>query len=123
MKVSESWLREWVNPAISTDELVAQLTMAGLEVDGIESIAGDFSGVMVGEIIAVEQHPDADKLRVCQVAGLPDFLSMHPTFILAVDTISLFAFVIMNSTINDALFHSATCERILNSSSANNGLR
>ena len=71
MKVSESWLREWVNPAISTDELVAQLTMAGLEVDGIESIAGDFSGVIVGEIIAVEQHPDADKLRVCQVAGLP----------------------------------------------------
>ena len=72
MKVSESWLREWVNPAISTDELVAQLTMAGLEVDGIESIAGDFSGVIVGEIIAVEQHPDADKLRVCQVAGLSE---------------------------------------------------
>lgn len=72
MKVSESWLREWVNPAISTDELVAQLTMAGLEVDGVESVAGEFSGVIVGEIVAVEQHPDADKLRVCQVAGLPE---------------------------------------------------
>jgi phenylalanyl-tRNA synthetase beta chain len=72
MKVSESWLREWVNPAISTDELVAQLTMAGLEVDAVESVAGEFSGVIVGEIIACEQHPDADKLRVCQVAGLPD---------------------------------------------------
>lgn len=72
MKVSESWLREWVNPAISTDELVAQLTMAGLEVDAVESVAGDFTGVIVGEIIACEQHPDADKLRVCQVAGLSD---------------------------------------------------
>ncbi len=72
MKVSESWLREWVNPAISTEELVAQLTMAGLEVDAVEKVAGDFIGVIVGEIVAIEQHPDADKLRVCQVAGLPD---------------------------------------------------
>src|SRR4051812_28270540 len=72
MKVSESWLREWVNPAVTTDELVAQLTMAGLEVDAIEKVAGDFTGVIVGEIVACEQHPDADKLRVTQVAGLPD---------------------------------------------------
>lgn len=69
MKISEQWLREWVNPAIATDELVEQLTMAGLEVDGTESVAGEFSGVVVGEITAIEQHPDADKLRVCQVAG------------------------------------------------------
>ena len=69
MKISEQWLREWVNPAITTDELVEQLTMAGLEVDGIEPVASQFSGVVVGEIIAIEQHPDADKLRVCQVAG------------------------------------------------------
>ncbi len=72
MKFSESWLREWVNPPIGTDELVAQLTMAGLEVDAVESVAGDFTGVIVGEILACEQHPDADKLRVCQVAGLPE---------------------------------------------------
>lgn len=72
MKISESWLREWVSPAATTEELVAQLTMAGLEVDAIESVAGDFSGVIVGEIVACEQHPDADKLRVTQVAGLPD---------------------------------------------------
>lgn len=72
MKISESWLREWVSPAISTDELVAQLTMAGLEVDAVESVAGDFIGVIVGEIVACEQHPDADKLRVCQVGGLPE---------------------------------------------------
>ncbi|WP_347332342.1 phenylalanine--tRNA ligase subunit beta [Marinimicrobium locisalis] len=69
MKVSESWLREWVNPAIATDELAAQITMAGLEVDAIEPVAGAFTGVVVGEIVSVEQHPDADKLRVCQVAG------------------------------------------------------
>lgn len=69
MKVSESWLREWVSPNISTEELVEQLTMAGLEVDALEAAAGDFSKVVVGEIVSIEQHPDADKLRVCQVAG------------------------------------------------------
>lgn len=72
MKISESWLREWVNPQVGTEELVAQLTMAGLEVDAVESVAGDFSGVIVGEIVSCEQHPDADKLRVCQVAGLQE---------------------------------------------------
>jgi phenylalanyl-tRNA synthetase beta chain len=69
MKISEKWLREWVNPSVSTDDLVEKITMAGLEVDGVESVAGEFTGVVVGEIIAIEQHPDADKLRVCQVAG------------------------------------------------------
>ena len=68
MKFSEQWLREWVNPEISTDELSAQLTMAGLEVDGIEAVAGQFSGVVVGEVVSKEQHPDADKLSVCQVS-------------------------------------------------------
>ena len=70
MKISESWLREWVNPSISTQVLCDQLTMAGLEIDGIEAVAGDFSGVIVGEIVDIEQHPDADKLRVCKVAGI-----------------------------------------------------
>ena len=69
MKFSESWLRHAVNPNISTEELVAQVTMAGLEVDAVESAAPEMSGVVVGEIVSVEQHPDADKLRVCQVAG------------------------------------------------------
>lgn len=69
MKFSESWLREFVNPAITTEELVAQMTMAGLEVDSVEAAAADISGVIVGEIVSVEQHPDADKLQVCQVAG------------------------------------------------------
>jgi phenylalanyl-tRNA synthetase beta chain len=69
MKISEKWLREWVDPQVSTDQLVAQLTMAGLEVDGTETVAGAFTGVIVGEIVAIEPHPDADKLRICQVAG------------------------------------------------------
>jgi phenylalanyl-tRNA synthetase beta chain len=69
MKFSESWLRQAVNPSISTEDLVAQVTMAGLEVDAVESAAPEISGVVVGEILSVEQHPDADKLRVCQVAG------------------------------------------------------
>lgn len=69
MKFSEQWLREWVNPGIDTQALVDQITMAGLEVDGFEAVAGSFSGVIVGEVTNVVPHPDADKLRVCQVAG------------------------------------------------------
>lgn len=75
MKFSESWLREWVNPDVNTIELVAQLTMAGLEVDAVEPVAPAFSGVVVGQIMAIEQHPNADKLRVCQVAGGVDELT------------------------------------------------
>ena len=67
MKVSEQWLREWVNPDLSTAELAHQITMAGLEVDGVEAVAGEFSGVVVAEIVAIEGHPDADKLNICQV--------------------------------------------------------
>ena len=47
MKFSEKWLREWVNPSISTEDLLHQVTMAGLEVDGDEPVAGEFSGVVV----------------------------------------------------------------------------
>ena len=69
MKFSESWLRQLVDPAISVEDLVSQVTMAGLEVDGVEAAAPRISGVVVGEIISIQQHPDADKLRVCQVLG------------------------------------------------------
>ena len=69
MKISEKWLREWVSPALSTQELAHQITMAGLEVDAIEPVADVFSGVVVAEILSVEPHPDADKLRVCQVSA------------------------------------------------------
>ncbi len=68
MKFSEKWLREWVNPAISSDELIAQITLAGLEVDDVDPAAGEFSGVIVAEVVAAEQHPNADKLRVCTVS-------------------------------------------------------
>ncbi len=69
MKFSENWLREWVNPQLSTEELVAQLTMAGLEVDSVEPAANKFTGVVVGEVLSLEKHPDADKLNVCQVSN------------------------------------------------------
>jgi len=67
MQFSELWLREWANPALETQELVDQITMAGLEVDAIEAAAGEFSGIVVGQILSFEQHPDADKLNVCKV--------------------------------------------------------
>ncbi|MFW5450738.1 MAG: phenylalanine--tRNA ligase subunit beta [Methylophagaceae bacterium] len=67
MKFSEKWLREWVNPDIDTATLVEQLTQAGLEVDAVDAVAGEFTGVVVGQVVSVEAHPDADKLRCCQV--------------------------------------------------------
>jgi len=77
MKFSEAWLREWTNPGISTKELADQLSMAGLEVDSVGSVAGEFQGVVVGEVLAREQHPDADKLSVCRVnAGQDDELQI-----------------------------------------------
>ncbi len=68
MRFSEAWLRELVNPPISTQELVEQLTMAGLEVDSVEPAAAEFSGVVVGKVLSIHPHPNADKLRICQVA-------------------------------------------------------
>ncbi|RYV01320.1 phenylalanine--tRNA ligase subunit beta [Shewanella sp. OPT22] len=67
MKFSESWLREWVNPEISREALSEQITMAGLEVDGVEPVAANFSGVVVGEVVECGKHPDADKLRVTKI--------------------------------------------------------
>jgi len=67
MQFSELWLREWANPALETQELVDQITMAGLEVDAIEAAAGEFSGIVVGQILSFEKHPEADKLNVCKV--------------------------------------------------------
>lgn len=67
MKFSEKWVREWVDPAISSDELIEQLSLLGLEVDDHSSAGGDFEGVVVGRIAECEQHPDADRLRVCKV--------------------------------------------------------
>jgi len=65
--LSENWLREWVNPDLDTPELAHRLTMAGLEVDSVTPLAEGLSGVVVAEILSATPHPDADKLRVCQV--------------------------------------------------------
>jgi phenylalanyl-tRNA synthetase beta chain len=67
MKLTKSWLDKLTKFEITTDDLVEQLTMAGLEVDSVKPIAGDFNGVVVGEVLEAKKHPDADKLNVCQV--------------------------------------------------------
>lgn len=72
MQLSEAWLREFVNPSINTEQLVEQITMAGLEVDSVQPAAAEFSGVVVGEVLTVEPHPNADKLRVCTVSAGTD---------------------------------------------------
>ncbi len=67
MKFSENWLRTWVNPALSSDELAHVLTMAGLEVETLEAVAPAFNNVVVAEVLEVVKHPNADRLNVCQV--------------------------------------------------------
>lgn len=67
MKLSENWLRSWVNPTLSAQEIGEQLTMAGLELDDLSKVAKEFSKVVVGEVLEVVQHPDADKLKVTKV--------------------------------------------------------
>ena len=67
MQFPESWLREFCNPTLSTQQLAETLTMAGLEVEALDPVAPPFSDVVVGEIKSLEQHPNADRLRVCQV--------------------------------------------------------
>ncbi|MFP4606316.1 MAG: phenylalanine--tRNA ligase subunit beta [Thiohalospira sp.] len=68
MRVSENWLREWADPAVDTAGLTHRLTMAGLEVDAVEPVAGAFDGVVVGRIEGCEPHPEADRLQVCTVS-------------------------------------------------------
>jgi len=67
MKFPESWLREHVEVAANRDELAAALTAIGLEVEALELIGAQLDGVVVGEIIAAERHPEADRLQVCSV--------------------------------------------------------
>jgi len=67
MQFPESWLRTFCNPPISTAELAETLTMAGLEVEDLQPVAPPFSKIVVGEIKEAEQHPNADRLRVCKV--------------------------------------------------------
>ena len=67
MKFSEKWLREIVNPKVDSEKLSYQLTMAGLEVDGITKACEKFYGLFVSEIISIKKHPNADKLHICEV--------------------------------------------------------
>ena len=67
MFISESWLRSLINPELSTEELCHRLTMSGLEVEGVEPAAPAFTGVVVAEVKEIAPHPNADKLRICQV--------------------------------------------------------
>ena len=77
MLVNEAWLKEFVDYSISTNELTAKLTMAGLAVDSVAPAAAEFTGVLVGEVTSVEPHPNADKLRLCKVSiGMADALDI-----------------------------------------------
>ena len=77
MQFSESWLRQYCNPPLSTQQLADTLTMAGLEVEDLQPVAPPFEGVVVAEILTAEQHPNADRLRVCTVnAGLEQPLTI-----------------------------------------------
>ncbi|HEY2561637.1 MAG TPA: phenylalanine--tRNA ligase subunit beta, partial [Caldimonas sp.] len=77
MQLPESWLREFCDPPIGTAELADRLTMAGLEVEGMQSAAPPFHGVVVGKVLSVAPHPNADRLRVCEVdVGAPETLAI-----------------------------------------------
>ena len=77
MQFPESWLRSFVNPSITTDELSHRLTMAGLEVEEVNPVAPPFSQSVVGHVVEVSKHPDADRLNVCKVdAGTGELLQI-----------------------------------------------
>ncbi|MBU0593471.1 MAG: phenylalanine--tRNA ligase subunit beta [Gammaproteobacteria bacterium] len=77
MKFSENWLRTYVNPALDSDQLAHALTMAGLEVEGLESVAPAFENIVVAEVLSLEKHPNADRLNVCLVnVGTPEPLQI-----------------------------------------------
>lgn len=77
MRISLQWLREWVAVSESAEAIGHRLTMAGLELDALEPAAPDFSGVNIGEVVRVEAHPNADRLRVCEVSvGTGETLSI-----------------------------------------------
>lgn len=77
MKLSENWLREWVNPSVSAAELAHKLNMAGLEAEAEPMLAVLPKGIVVGKILSTTPHPQADRLRVCEVdAGTGEVLQI-----------------------------------------------
>ena len=67
MQFSESWLRTFVNPSLSSEELAHLLTMAGLEVEEMTVVAPAFDKVVVAQVLTKDKHPDADRLNVLTV--------------------------------------------------------
>ena len=77
MQFPESWLREFCNPPLTTQQLADTLTMAGLEVEELKAVAPPFTKILVGEIKSASKHPNADKLQVCEVdVGLGNLLTI-----------------------------------------------
>lgn len=76
MKLSEQWLREWINPDLSVEQLAEQLTNAGLEVAAVHPVAGSFNKVVVGEVLSAAPHPNASRLQVCDVTIGADTLQI-----------------------------------------------
>src|SRR4051794_2799599 len=68
MKVTLNWLKQYVDFGWSPAELAERLTMLGVEVEKVQTVAGEFEGVVVGQVLSSEKHPNADKLSVCRVA-------------------------------------------------------
>ncbi|PLK58721.1 phenylalanine--tRNA ligase subunit beta, partial [Candidatus Palibaumannia cicadellinicola] len=67
MKLSELWLREWVNPALDSHALTEQMTMFGLEVTSVEAVASKFTNVVIGRIVKCDRHPNDDNLWITKV--------------------------------------------------------
>jgi len=65
MKITDHWLREWIDPPLTVQQLAEQLTMAGLEVEAVERCDLEFSGVSIARIESIAAHQDSDKLHVC----------------------------------------------------------
>lgn len=77
MKFSEQWLREWINSSLTREELCTRLTMAGLEVEEVIPAAEHFSHVVIGQVVRIEKHPEADRLQICEVdIGKPELLKI-----------------------------------------------
>jgi phenylalanyl-tRNA synthetase beta chain len=67
MQFPESWLREFCNPPLATEQLAELLTLSGMEVEELRPVAPPFSSVVVAQVLSIERHPNADRLNVCQV--------------------------------------------------------
>ena len=77
MLFTEEWLRQFVNPAMTTEEIADALTMHGLEIEGVETVAPPFTGVVVAKVLTCRDHENSDHLHVCEVdAGTGEVLQI-----------------------------------------------